>query len=142
MSSDKALQADQAAQIALARTLEPVALIIAVSDETTALTTGAGKMSIRAPFAMALTQIPRAHVTTASTGANLIFDINVAGATIMSATKLSIDAGEVTSATAATPAVLSTTHIADDALIVVDIDQVGSGTAGAGAKISIYGVRA
>ncbi len=142
MSSDVAEQAARAAQLALDRTREPVSLIIAASDETSALATGPGKITIRAPFTMTLTQIPRAHVSTAPTGATIIVDINVAGATIMDTTKLSIDAGEETSKTAAVPVVLSTTHIADDAEIRVDIDQVGSSTKGAGLKVTLYGVRA
>tara|TARA_Y100001938_G_scaffold150516_1_gene241804 strand:- start:699 stop:2453 length:1755 start_codon:yes stop_codon:yes gene_type:complete len=117
----------------------PVEIGIAVSDETTALTTGTAKTTFRMPHAMTLTAV-RANVSTAPAGANLIVDINEGGTTIFS-TNLSIDDGEKTSTTAATPAVISDTALADDAEITVDIDQIGSSTAGAGLKIWLIGTR-
>lgn len=120
------------------RVLSPIrTMTIAVSDETTALTVGAAKVTFRAPHAMTLTQIPRASVVTAPTGSTLIVDINEGGSTIFS-TELSIDATEKTSTTAGTAAVLSDTSIADDAEVTIDIVQVGSTVAGAGLKITIY----
>ena len=77
----------------------------------------------------------RASVTTAPTGASLVVDINVSGATILS-TKLSIDAGEKTSTTATSSAVISDSTIADDEEITIDIDQVGATVAGAGLKVA------
>jgi hypothetical protein len=118
----------------------PVEIGIAVSDETTALTTGAAKTTFRMPHAMTLTAV-RANVATAPAGADLVVDINESGTTIFS-TNLSIDDGEKTSTTAATPAVISDTALADDAEITVDIDQIGSSTAGAGLKIWLIGTRA
>ena len=56
-----------------------------------------------------------------------------------SATKLTIDAAEKTSGTAATAAVISDTSLANNALMTVDIDGVGSSTAGAGLKIYLIG---
>lgn len=109
---------------------------IACSDETTALTTGTAKVTFRAPRAATVTAV-RASVTTAPTGSTLIVDINEAGVSILS-TKLSIDASEKTSTTAATPPVISDTSIADDAEMTIDIDQIGSTIAGAGLKVSIY----
>lgn len=108
----------------------------ALSDETTALTTGTAKITWRAPYAFELVDL-RASVTTAPTGANLIVDINESASTILS-TKLSIDAGEKTSTTAATAHVISDAAIADDAEITFDIDQVGSTVAGAGLKVKLY----
>jgi hypothetical protein len=49
---------------------------------------------------------------------------------------LSIDPTEKTSTTALTPAVISDSSIADDAEITIDIDQIGSGTAGKGLKVT------
>jgi hypothetical protein len=112
---------------------------VACSDETTAITAGTGKLTFRMPFAMTLTAV-RASVTTAPTGANLIIDINEGGTTILS-TKLSIDATEKTSTTAATAAVISDTALADDAEITIDFDQVGSTVAGAGVKVWLIGTR-
>lgn len=117
----------------------PEVIMVAASDETTDLTTGTAKITFRMPFAMTLTGV-RASVTTAPTGANLVVDINEGGATLLS-TKLSIDATETTSTTAATPAVISDTALADDAEMTIDIDQIGSTVAGAGLKVTLIGTR-
>lgn len=117
----------------------PQALTVAVSDETTDLTTGTAKITFRAPHAMELTEV-RASVTTAPTGANLNIDVNDSGTSIFS-TILSIDATEKTSTTAATAAVISDSSIADDAEITIDIDQIGSTVAGAGLKITFIYTR-
>lgn len=114
-----------------------VPIIIACSDETTALTTGTAKATFRMPYAFTLTGV-RASVTTAPTGAVLTVDINEGGTTILS-TKLTIDATEKTSTTAATPPVISDTALADDAEITIDIDTVGSTVAGAGLKVTLIG---
>lgn len=114
-------------------------IIIACSDETTALAVGTGKATFRMPFAMTVTGV-RASVTTAPTGSTLTVDINDGGTTILS-TKLTIDATEKTSTTAATPAVISDTALADDAEITIDIDSVGSTIAGAGLKVTLIGTR-
>lgn len=117
-----------------------IALGIACSDETTALTTGTAKATFRMPFAMTLTDV-RATVTTAPTGASLLtVDVNDSGTTILS-TKLTFDASEKTTTTAATPRVISDTALADDAEITVDIDQVGNTIAGAGLKVWLIGTR-
>ncbi len=121
-------------------------IIVAASDETTALTTGTGKVTFRAPENMFLSSshLPRASVTTAPTGATLVVDINAGSfstpntvSTIFSTT-ISIDISEFTSTTAAIPCVLSTTFIPDDAQIRVDITQIGSTVAGAGLKVTLY----
>jgi hypothetical protein len=116
-----------------------VAIGIACSDETTALTTGTAKATFRMPYAMTLTAV-RASVNTAPTGSVLTVDINEAGTTILS-TKLTIDASEKTSTTAATPAVISDSALADDAEITIDIDGVGSTIAGKGLKVWLIGTR-
>lgn len=116
----------------------PVPIGIAVGDETTALTTGAGKVTFRMPFAMTLTAV-RASVVTAPTGANLVVDINVTGTGSILSTPISIDAGEKTSTTAATPPVISDTTLDDDAEVTIDIDQIGSTIAGAGLKVWLIG---
>jgi hypothetical protein len=117
------------------------AMVIAMSDETTNLTTGAAKVTFRAPFAMTITGV-RANVNTAPVGSTIIVDINEAGSTIMATNKLSIDATEETSVTAATAAGITDSSIADDAEITLDIDQIGSSTAGKGLKVTIYYVKA
>jgi len=111
----------------------------ALSDELLDLTTGTAKVSFRMPYAMTLTSV-RASVNTAPTGSTLIVDINEAGASILS-TELSIDAGELTSTTAAAPPVISDANLADDALITMDIDQIGSTVAGKGLKVWLIGTK-
>jgi hypothetical protein len=117
----------------------PTEIQLAASDETTALTAGTAKVTFRMPYAMTVTEV-RASLTTAqASGSIFTVDINEGGATILS-TKLTIDNTETTSTTAATPAVISDTALADDAEITIDIDQIGDGTA-TGLKITIIGTR-
>lgn len=116
-----------------------VAIQLAASDETTALTTGTAKITFRMPHGVALTGV-RASLSTAQTSGSIFtVDINKGGVSILS-TKLTIDNGEKTSTTAATPAVISDSALADDAEITIDIDQVGDGTA-KGLKITLIGTR-
>lgn len=110
---------------------------IACGDETTALTTGTAKVTFRMPYAFTLTEV-RASLTTAPTGSALTVDINEGGSTILS-TKITIDATEKSSVTAATPPVISDASLADDAEITIDIDTVGSTLAGVGLKVYLIG---
>ncbi len=116
---------------------QPEVLIIAVSDETTAITTGTAKVTFRMPFAMTVTAV-RASVNTVSSSGLPTVDINESGTTILS-TKLTIDASEFTSTTAATPAVISDASLADDAEMTIDIDTAGTGAKGL--KVVIIGTR-
>lgn len=112
-------------------------ITVACSDETTALTAGAGKVTFRMPYAFTLTGV-RASLTTPQTGGSILtVDINESGTTILS-TKLTTDNAEKTSTTAATAPVISDAALADDAEITVDIDQVGDGTA-KGLKVTLIG---
>ena len=113
-------------------------IVVAVSDESTAITTGTAKVTFRMPFAMTLTEIPRGSLSTASSSGNPAIDINEAGASIFSTT-LTIDVNEKTSTTAATAAVLSDTALADDAEITIDIDTAGTGAKGL--KVYLIGRR-
>ena len=115
----------------------PVTIGIAVGDETTAITTGTAKVTFRMPHAMTLTSV-RATLTTASSSGLPTVNIKESGVTIFS-TKVTIDATEKTSTTAATAAVLSDTALADDAEMTVDIDVAGTGAAGL--KIWLIGTR-
>ena len=120
------------------------AIQLAVSDEDTDLTTGTAKLTFRMPFAMTLftgSDGVRASLSTAPVGSVLTVDINEGGTTILS-TKLTIDASEKTSTTAATAVVVSDVNLADDAEITIDIDGIGSSTAGAGLKVTLLGRRA
>ena len=117
--------------------LRTQSIITACSDEATALTTGTAKVTFRMPYAFTLTGV-RASVATAPTGSVITVDINEAGVTILS-TKITIDAGEKTSTTAAVAPVISDSSLADDAEITVDIDAIGSSVAGAGLKVALLG---
>ena len=115
----------------------PFELVVAASDETTALATGTAKITFRMPRAVTLTAV-RASLTTAQTSGTIFtVDINESGTSILS-TKLTIDNTEKTSTTAATPPVISDTALADDAEITIDIDQIGDGTA-KGLKVMLIG---
>jgi hypothetical protein len=115
-------------KIATANLLRTQSLIIACGDETTALTTGTAKVTFRMPYAFTLTGVRASVKDAQASGSILTVDINEAGVSVLS-TKLTIDNGEKTSTTAATPAVISDTALADDAEVTIDIDQVGDGTA-------------
>lgn len=101
---------------------------LSLSDLTTALTTGTSKAYFRSPFALTLTGI-RASLLTASSVGVVTVDMNKNGATILS-TKLTIDANQTTSVTAATPPVFSDTSVADDDILTFDIDTAGTGALG------------
>jgi hypothetical protein len=120
------------------RTLEEV-IIIAASDESTDLEVGVAT-TFRMPFAMTLTEV-KASLTTAATGTALQCDINEGGVSVLS-TPITIDVSELTSTTAATPAVISDSALADDASITIDIDVIGSTVAGSGLKVTLIGTRA
>lgn len=131
-ANGKALIADSSQSTGLNWGYSPYWYGVACSDETTAITAGTAKVTFRLPACTVLAV--RASVTTAPTGSTIIFDINEGGTSILS-TKLSIDASEKTSTTAASAAVISDASIADDAEVTIDFDQVGSTVAGAGAKV-------
>jgi len=117
--------------------------IVAASDESTALTTGTAKVSWRMPYAFTLTAGAgglTASCNQAPTGAVLTVDVNEAGSTILS-TKLTIAIGSTTSVGGTAP-VISDVNLAANALMTVDIDQIGSSNAGTGLKITLIGVKA
>lgn len=107
---------------------------VRLKDSTTALTTGTaigGDFRISPKRAITIKSVG-AYVDTAPTGASLLtIDINEAGSTILS-TKITLDASEKTSETAATAPVISDATIAADGVVTFDIDQVGSTVAGSG----------
>lgn len=117
----------------------PFELVVACSDETTALTVGAAKITFRMPRAVTLTAVRASLVTAQTSGTIFTVDINEAGASILS-TKLTIDNTEKTSTTAATAPVISDAALADDAEITIDIDQIGDSTA-KGLKVTLIGTR-
>ena len=125
---------------ALAQTGLPTVIQLAASDETTALTTGTGKVTFRMPYAMTLTAVRASLSTAQASGTIFTVDVNQGGSSIIS-TKITIDNTEKTSTTAAAPPVISTSALTDDSEITIDIDQIGNGTA-AGLKVTLIGTRA
>lgn len=137
-----------AANAAAARTVLGVAqadlkpthcIPIAASDETTALVTGSAKVTFRMPYAFTLSSV-RASLTTAqASGSLLTVDIKMGGTSVLT-TKITIDNTAKTSKTAATPPVIGTSALTDDAEITIDITQIGDGTA-KGLKVYLIGSR-
>jgi hypothetical protein len=106
-----------------------VVIQVALSDMTSALTTGTGKGYFRAAHPFTLTEVRASVATAQSSGSLLTVNIKKNGTTILS-TKITLDNTEKTSVTAATLPVISTSAISDDDEITFDIDQVGTGAAG------------
>jgi len=115
------------------------ALIIGVSDEVTPVVVGSSKVTIMTPFDMTLTQIPRAMLS-ANSNANVVIDIKQSGTSILGANKLSIDANEQTSVTAATQTTLANTSLSNNSILTFDVNEVGSNAKGL--KVYMYYVRA
>lgn len=113
-------------------------IVVALSDETTALTTGTAKATFRMPYTCKLTtKLPRINVNTASSSGLVTVDIKKNGTTIFS-TLLTIDENEKTSVGATTPCVLTSnqTTFSDDDEITFDITLAGTGAKGL--KVALY----
>ena len=109
----------------------------AIGDETTDMEVATGVLTFQMPnFATTLESVS-VNVGTAPTGSIATFDLNEAGVSVLS-TKITIDATEKTSETAAIPPVISDSSIAANAVMTVDIDGIGSTIAGAGGKFWMY----
>jgi hypothetical protein len=116
---------------------KPQSIIVACSDEITALSAGTNKVTFRMPYAFTLTAV-RASLTTAqSSGILLTVDINKDGVSILS-TKITFDNTEKSSVMATVQPVISDFNLPDDCEISVDIDQIGGATA-KGLKITLIG---
>jgi hypothetical protein len=112
--------------------------IVACSDETTALTTGAAKATFRMPYAFTVTGVRASLTTAGSTSGVTTIDINEGGSSILS-TLITIDQGQLTSTTATTAPVISDASLADDAQMTVDIDGLSGGATEAGLKVTLIG---
>ena len=124
----------------ITRAINIVSFIVAAGDETTAITTGTAKVKFRMPYAFTVTDV-RGSLSTAGGGAALLtVDVNESGTTILS-TKLTFDAGETTTTTAATPRVISDTALADDAEISIDVDVADTNGTAKGLKVAIIGYK-
>jgi len=111
-----------------------------MSDETTAISSGAAKTTLRFPYGFEMIETPIASVTSASTSGLVTVDINDDGTSIFSTNKITIDANEKTSTTAATAAdFTSPTRIASGSIMTFDIDTAG--TNAKGLKVYMLGRR-
>ncbi len=114
-----------------------------VFSDTTVLTTGDGKFIFEIPAdldGMNLVDV-RAFVTTvSSSGLPTVQIRNVTQAVDMLTTKITIDASEKSSRTAATAAVIDTSNddVADGDQIAIDVDVAGTGAKGLGV-ILVFG---
>ena len=121
---------------------ENVVLVVAVSDEATAITMGTSKVTFRAPHAFTLTAV-RGSLSTASTSGDPQIDVNKGGSSVFSsAQKLQIDANEKTSLTAAASPTINSglpLAVSDDDEFTVDVDTAGTGAKGL--KIVLIGTR-
>jgi hypothetical protein len=109
-------------------------LCFALSDETTAITTGT-KVTFRMPHAMTVSAV-YGELNTASSSGNVVFDIHESGTTILG-NKITIDQGEEDSQDAGTLPTIADANIAFRAKMTFDIDSNGSGAKGA--KVCMVG---
>jgi hypothetical protein len=110
------------------------AIGMAISDETTALTSGATKLSFRMPYDFQLTGIT-AYLRTSGSTATIV-DVN-SGSTSLLLSAITIPANQFF--TIASNIVGSSSALTDNSIITVDIDQAG--TASAGLKLWLEGYR-
>lgn len=114
--------------------------LVALSDETTAITTGTAKATFRMPYAFRLTGV-RLGLSTSSSSGTVTVNIKKNGSTIFT-TKVTINSGSKTSVGATAyvfvgagpPAYID---FADDDEVTFDID--GAGTGAKGLKVALIG---
>lgn len=111
-----------------------------ITDDGTAVAAGAGKFYFDFPYPFTIEAVSGSLAVAQTSGNLLTVDVNKNGVSILS-TRLTIDNGEVSSSTAATPPVISTSGMSANSRLVVDVDQIGDGTA-KGLTITILGRRA
>jgi hypothetical protein len=114
---------------------------IKVLDDATTITTGDGKIIFAIPASLNGMDLTAAHAfvtTVSSSGLPTVQLRNVTDSVDMLTTKISIDASEFTSYTAATAPVIDTTKddVATGDLIAVDVDVAGTGAKGLGVLLT------
>tara|TARA_R110002096_G_scaffold28473_2_gene86266 strand:- start:4018 stop:4701 length:684 start_codon:yes stop_codon:yes gene_type:complete len=114
---------------------------IALGDESTVLATASTSVPVvtyNIPYAFTVTNVI-ISATVAGTGGSLVtVDVHDDGTTILS-TKVTLDAGEKTSATASTQPVVSSGAIGANSLIEIFVDGVDSNNLCAGLKVWLVG---
>ena len=103
------------------KTIKTMQVVLVAADTDVATGTKV-QGDFRVPSDITVSRVG-AYVDTAGVTGVMTIDINDGGTSILS-TKITIDTTEKTSVTAATPAVISDSAIAADAIITFDIDGV------------------
>jgi hypothetical protein len=112
-------------------------LIKSVTDDDAVLAAGTASCTFRMPFGMQLTEV-RAQLVGAASSGTPTFDINLNGVSVLG-TKLTVDATEKSSTTAAVAATIINSALPDDGEITIDVDAAGTGATGA--KVVLIGTR-
>jgi hypothetical protein len=108
---------------------------VKVTDETTTLSVGDGKLVFMAPAplnGMRLASVSGFVSTVSSSGTVSVQLRSITGSVDLLTTKVSIDANEYTSYSAATAPVVGTVVMSTGDLIAVDVDGAGTGAKGLG----------
>lgn len=113
--------------------------IVSLDSEDQETETGSGRSTFRLPFTFEILEA-RASVKSAPEGSSILVDINQNGSSIFS-DQLEIPGGSKTSQDALVLPTFSTSTLADDSEISIDVDQVGSTSPGSGLKVYLSGRR-
>lgn len=114
-------------------------IVCQLSDTVTPCSVGVYRETWRAPYPLDLTDgYVRMSLIDPPIGADFILDLAMNGVSMFS-TALRIDDGSKTSVGSATPAVLSTLLVPDDAEFQATVLQIGSVEAGIGLKVAVTG---
>ena len=116
-------------------------IALPVGDPGTAMATGNNKAKVHIPAGMNGMDLVEVHaeVSTAPAGSTADIQLSRNGSADMLSTKITIDASETGSDTAAAAAVIngSNDNVSTNDTIQIDIDQVGSSTAGSGLIVTM-----
>ena len=113
-------------------------IILPVVDDAIAVTTGT-KFQLNWPYDFVVTDVRANVCTSQDTGPPIVVDILTGGQSIF-VTPVSLPSGALSTKGAATPYALRDPNINDDARIVVNVSQIGDGTA-RGLKVCLIGYR-
>ena len=119
-------------------TANTTSFVLACYDETTAIDSTGTKLTFYMPYDYTVTGV-RASLTTTSSSGTPTIDISEEGTSIMTTTKITVDAGDLLSTDSATQPVVTDSALADEAKITIDVDVTG--TDATGLKVYIIGYR-
>ena len=111
--------------------------VVAFSDESTVITVGNNKVEFQMPNYPTTLMGVSCSLKTAPSESTMQIDLNEGDTSVLS-TKLTIDATEKTSETAAIPTVISDANLAANAVMTLDVDTADTGGTSAGGKLMIY----